>query len=615
MKASRLLGLVGVHLRASRTSAAFAVVGVAVGVAFLCFFVGLGEGLRARVLNRIFPADQIEIEPRSVRIFGVQGTVGQAALDQSRIDRVAEIPGVKRALGKQKSSFPAKLWGGRDLLGYNLHTEAFFDGLPAELLRPELAEFAGAARAGPEERCDVAEDCPPGARCVAGACERVVWAARFDASDLNLRCVNTSECGEGQACVAGACAPICGSGQPPCGTGRRCVQPACKADTDCPDGVCGAAGTCEVGACRQPCRPDAAEGAQGSCRAHQACAQGPQGTFCAPMRCRLGHVEDQRSLKPKRARGRVLGAEGVTERPCPPRLYCAADTPDSVHGRCEWPVPTVVNPLLLEVFNTDMAASLNIARVASPEILYGVRYHIALGDSHFTRDAQRSRQQTKQAVVVGFSAKAPELGVAMPLAFVRHHNARIRGRDAATTYDAVLVEVASNEQVAAVIQQAESMGFSLSRRSRVARTFGTVVFLVYLALVLLSLVVLAVAGANITHTLAMLVHERRRELAVLRALGGTQLDIALLVVLEGAVLGVVGGLVGCGAAWVGAAVVERLAADALKGVPLVPEHFFDFPPWLWAAGMGVAVAFCVLGSIVPARRATKLDPAAVLSQP
>ena len=159
------------------------------------------------------------------------------------------------------------------------------------------------------------------------------------------------------------------------------------------------------------------------------------------------------------------------------------------------------------------------------------------------------------------------------------------------------------------------MGFSLSRRSRVARTFGTVVFLIYLALILLSFVVLAVAAANITHTLAMLVHERRRELAVLRALGATTLDVALIVVLEGAVFGLGGGLLGITLAWVGARGVERLAADALQGMPLVPDQFFDFPAWLLPAALGVAIGFCVIGSIIPARRATRLDPATVLSQP
>lgn len=588
MKAGRLLGLVGVHLRSSRVSAAFAIVGVAVGVAFLCFFIGLGEGVRSQVLNKIFPADQLEIEPRAVRIFGVEGTLGQPKLGAARVARVAAVPGVVHALGKQKSAFPAKLWGGRELLGYDLHTEAFFDGLPAALLREELAKTEGvtAKRAARQrraaERCDVEEDCPAGARCLDGSCEAVNWAERFDAKRLHLRCVMDGECMIGHTCVRGRCA-----------VNERLTA-------------------CDSNATERTCPP------------HQRCETHDGRATCEPIRCLLRAAVDQRSLDPARSRGLIatrgqgkncVGGLCATETPCPSRLYCAADTPDSRTGSCEWPLPTVVNPLLLEVFNSDMAASLNLAKVASPEILYGVRYHIAIGDSHFTKDAARARQQVKQAVVVGFSAKAPELGVALPLEFVRHNNARIRGREAAATFDAVLLQVRANEDVAGVIRAVEGMGFSLSRRSRVARTFGTVVFLIYLALVLLSFLVLAVAAANITHTLAMLVHERRRELAVLRALGATSLDIGLIVMVEGGVLGVFGGLLGVGLAWGGAQVVEHLAADALRGVPLVPQHFFEFPGWLLPAALGVAIAFCVIGSILPARRATRLDPATVLSQP
>ncbi|MCO4760771.1 MAG: FtsX-like permease family protein [Myxococcales bacterium] len=625
MKSSRLLGLVAVHLRASRVAASFAIVGVAVGVAFLCFFIGLGEGLRARVLNRIFPAEQIEIEPRAVRIFGVEGTLGQPKLDAARVAQVGRLPGVVAALGKQKSAFPAKLWGGKQLLGYDLHTEAFFDGMPATLLRPELEQTEGVAakriaRKGRAlERCDVHEDCPAGSFCRDGGCDPVEWAPRFDAAALHLRCTNDAGCVSGQTCLRGRCAATCGAAQ---GESQHCsgvcAQASCRTKADCPQGsACGTDGRCEIGACLTGCQ--LSDTGDDGCPAHQRCVTHAGAAVCEPIRCELGHASHQRSLDPSKARGFVTKpcADGQcrTTQPCPSRLYCAADHPDTASGTCEWPLPTVVNPLLLEVFNSDMAASLNLARVASPEVLFGVRYHIAIGDSHFTRDAARSRQQVKQAVVVGFSPKAPELGVALPLALVRHHNARIKGPEAAESFGAILVSVRSNEHVASVIKAVEDMGFVLSRRSRVARTFGTVVFLIYLALVLLSLIVLMVAAANITHTLAMLVHERRRELAVLRALGATAMDVALLVVLEGAFLGVIGGLVGVALAWGGAAVVERLAADALRGVPLVPTHFFEFPGWLLPTALAVAISFCVVGSIIPARRATRLDPATVLSQP
>lgn len=557
MKLGRLFRLVLANLRGSRGNAVLATIGVAVGIALLSFFVGLGEGLRERVLNRIFPANQLEIEPQSVRIFGVTGSVGQAPLDDLRVASVAKIEGVARALGKQKSAFPARLWGGKRLLGFNLHAEAFFDGLPANLLVPELRRTEQEGRENGEnsqrERCDVDLDCPPGALCEDGACAEIVWAERFSATALHLPCDDDSRCRPGLKCRDG-----------------RCLAP------DDP-------------------RP-------------------------RPARCRLPRGDHQWQPSSEQARGNVLteckeeGGWCATERRCPAQMYCAADHPNTLDGSCELPIPTVLNPLLLEVFNSDMAASLNIAKMASTDVLYGVRYHIAMGDSHFTKDAARTSQQVKQAVVVGFSSKAPELGVALPLELVRHYNARFVGPERAALYDAILLETLSNEVVPAVIEAAEDLGFTLSRRSRIARTFGTVVLLIYLALVLVALVVLAVAALNIAQTFAMLVHERRREIAILRALGATRRAIAALVLCEAALLGLVGGAFGFALARLGAVAVDALAQRFIGDLPLVPDSFFTFPPWLLPLAIGTALIFCALGALGPARGATRLDPATVLSQ-
>lgn len=630
MRRRRLMSLVAVNLRASRTSAVFAIIGIAVGICLLTFFVGLGVGLRDRVLNRIFPADLVEFEPRAVTIFGVHDSVGQAPLDDLRVARLAALPGVVQAWGKQKSAFPAKLWGGRYLIGYDLRAEAFFDGVPPALLRAELrqtedvpAKLARAARE-PPDRCDVDMDCTPGARCLEGACERIIWAERFADEGLRLACGSTADCAPGGVCLQGRCVPACGAdpdnpgasdGGPACAAPLTCQQPRCSQDEECPAGAC-QQGLCQVGGCLEACAPGGA-----SCPMGMLCEAREGLTACRHQPCLLATADDADSLDPDAMRGHLArrcdqaGGWCATEARCPTPLYCAADLRGATLGACELPMPTVLNPLLLEVFNTDMAGALDIARMASPEALYGVRYHFALGDSFFTRDAPLGRQRVKQAVVVGFSTKAPELGVAAPLSVIRGFNARFKGRDAARAYDAVVVQTRGNEVVPDVVAAAERHGLGLSRRSRVARTFGTVVFLVWLALVLLALVVLAVAAINIAHTFAMLVHERRREIAILRALGATAVDIASLVVAEAMVLGLVGGAVGYGLSRLGALAIDAVAGRALQGIPLVPEAFFAFPWWSPLLAAGVAVSFCVLGSLAPARRAVKLDPATVLSQP
>lgn len=560
MKWRRLLGLIGHNLRSAWVRAALAMVGIVVGTGLLTFFVGLGQGLREKVLERIFPVNQLELEARAVQIFGVEQVVGQEPLDDARVRQVAQLPGVVAAFGKQKSAFPARLWGGKELLGYNLFTEAFFDGIPAAVVRPELERLEDVpakrshAKAKKAQRCEVDLDCRSGQGCSDGACEPIIWAERFDElPDLTLPCGADDACPKGTACREGAC--LAPGAEP----GERCLLPAA------PGSGRDLQFDAEVGALAKPCgEPDG---------------------WCP--------------------------VEGQT---CGSGRYCASDHPETRLGRCEVPMPAIINPLLLEVFNSDMARSLGAAPIGSLAVLFGVRFHVVLGDSYFSKDSERTRQQIKQAQVVGFSRKAPELGVALPLEVVRHFNARLKGTAAASAFDAILVDTASNESVPTVIVAAERLGLQLSRKSRAARTFGTVVMVTSLALILLAALVLVVAAIQIAQTFAMLVHERRREIAVLRAIGAARIDVAVLVLGEAAAIGVAGGLCGGGLALGAAWLVDAAAAHWLADVPLLPQGFFAFPWWAMPVAIAVAVAFTVLGALGPARRAMALDPAAVLAE-
>ena len=555
MRLRRLLQLTLQNLRTSRVRALLAMVGLVVGTGLLLFFLGLGQGLRERVLNRIFPVNQLELEPRAVQLFGVQQAVGNVALDDARVRQVAALPGVVRAFGKRKSAFPARLWGGKELLGYNLFTEAFFDGMPIAMLRNELATFEAEARAPGQvaaTRCDVDLDCPAGAVCEDALCQRVVWADRWrEDLRVSLPCAKSSDC---------------------------------------------KAGTCEEGRCLR----DGA-GPLARCILDRPAGNGRDLDFAAEQ----GWLAEA-CTEP--------GGWCKSARTCPERSYCAADHPDSTAGTCEEPLPAVINPLLLEVFNSDMARSLGALPVGSLAVLLGVRFHVAFGDSFFTADAARQQQQYKQAQVVGFSRKAPELGVALPLAIVQHWNARLRGEDPSGPYDAVLIETRDNEAVPAVIAAAENLGFSLSRKSQAARTAGAVIFFTALGLVLLAMVVLAVAGVQIAQTFAMLVHERRREIAVLRAIGATGRDVAVLILGEAALLGLIGGGLGIVLAHVGAELVDSAAQRWLANVPFLPDGFFVFPDGSAVFALGVALLCCVLGAAIPARRASRLDPARVLAE-
>jgi len=106
---------------------------------------------------------------------------------------------------------------------------------------------------------------------------------------------------------------------------------------------------------------------------------------------------------------------------------------------------------------------------------------------------------------------------------------------------------------------------------------------------------------GIVNTLTMSVLERTREIGVLRALGASRWQVRRQVATESVVIGVIGAVLGIAVgAGLGAALLQGLAA----GVPGVSYE----PPLATMAWVAVAgVALGLIASILPARRAARLD--------
>lgn len=129
---------------------------------------------------------------------------------------------------------------------------------------------------------------------------------------------------------------------------------------------------------------------------------------------------------------------------------------------------------------------------------------------------------------------------------------------------------------------------------------------------LLGLIVL-VATFNVASTLVVMVRERRRDLAVLAALGLAPRDLTRAFLAAGTLLGAAGVAAGLGA---GLAICHLLTRfEVVRFAPEVAEIYFlssvPFRPAARdvAAIAGLALGLTLLSSWLPARRAARLDPA------
>ncbi len=129
---------------------------------------------------------------------------------------------------------------------------------------------------------------------------------------------------------------------------------------------------------------------------------------------------------------------------------------------------------------------------------------------------------------------------------------------------------------------------------------------------LLGLIVL-VATFNVASTLVVMVRERRRDLAVLAALGLEPRDLTRAFLAAGALLGAAGIAAGLGAGLAICFLLTRF--EVIRFAPEVAEIYFlssvPFRPAARdvAAIAGLALGLTLLSSWLPARRAARLDPA------
>ena len=124
-----------------------------------------------------------------------------------------------------------------------------------------------------------------------------------------------------------------------------------------------------------------------------------------------------------------------------------------------------------------------------------------------------------------------------------------------------------------------------------------------LAVAGIGAIALAVAGLGVMNLMLVSVSERTVEVGLLRAIGATRKQVQRLFFVEAVLLSLCGAVIGIGLGW---AAVQVFVAF-YPGFPASP------PAWAVASVLVVALAGGAVFGVLPARRATDLDPVDALS--
>ena len=122
---------------------------------------------------------------------------------------------------------------------------------------------------------------------------------------------------------------------------------------------------------------------------------------------------------------------------------------------------------------------------------------------------------------------------------------------------------------------------------------------------LIRVVVLVVVVLGIASVLVVSVVQKRREIGILRAMGATRGQVLRIFLVQGAVVGTSGSLLGVSLA----AVMVQAFSHFVRGSDGLPLFSITLPPQIALGVALVASVFGVLAAIAPARRAAAMDPA------
>jgi putative ABC transport system permease protein len=175
---------------------------------------------------------------------------------------------------------------------------------------------------------------------------------------------------------------------------------------------------------------------------------------------------------------------------------------------------------------------------------------------------------------------------------------------------AAWVELDSADLADEVKKKIEELGFSGMTYEESKTVMNDIFGVLTIAFSSFGVIAMAVSSLGILNTLIMAVYERTREIGVMKAIGATRINFALLFTLEAALIGLFGGLIGLG---LGFGIAEILNFVGHKTILSTFDtlDLSNASPLLFL-GPVLSLTVATIAGIYPAIRASKLDPVKAL---
>jgi lipoprotein-releasing system permease protein len=201
------------------------------------------------------------------------------------------------------------------------------------------------------------------------------------------------------------------------------------------------------------------------------------------------------------------------------------------------------------------------------------------------------------------------------LAYISMKNAQsfLKMADEATGVEVKVSDIYQVKTFADAIRNKIGLSYLVRDWMEMHRNLYSALKLEKTAMSIILILIILVAAFNIIGTLIMVVHDKNRDIAILKSMGATSAAVMRIFVIQGLIIGVFGTALGLTGGYLLAFLQNHYHIVGLsQDIYYIPNLTVktSFIDTLWVSLAAVLITF--LATIYPSRQAARLDPAEAL---
>jgi ABC-type antimicrobial peptide transport system permease subunit len=175
-------------------------------------------------------------------------------------------------------------------------------------------------------------------------------------------------------------------------------------------------------------------------------------------------------------------------------------------------------------------------------------------------------------------------------------------------YNLIKIKCRSDRDIAPIRDTYSNDGYIVSSLSETVDQLNKVFQVVKILLMLFGIIALVVSAIGMFNTMTIALLERTEEIGIMKSIGASDFTIYAIFLMESTIMGFLGGIFGIVIGWLEGNVFNWL-------VNMIATHFggekvglFYSPTWFILLILGFSAVVGMLTGVMPARRASRIDP-------